>query len=293
MNDSAGVTMSRRNQQHTLSKPNSEPSGQASSPRPRARPSGRRPKAGWVPNQHGAWAMLVTPYALGAVWAAVHGRMDVGVVLLLPFWVVGYFAFFAVSQWLKSGLKPRFVAASLTYLCLAGVLGLAVVLLRPSWLWWIGAFAPLAAVALWSSWRRRERSLLSGGVTVAVACLLPLVIATPGPGVQVPLGLAAVCFAYFFGTVLYVKTMIRERDSRGYLVLSVAWHGAWIAGVWALPGMVTWPLSLLFGLLAVRSALVPWLARRRGIRPSPKAVGIGEVVATLGLVGASLPSILA
>lgn len=38
-------------------------------------------------------------------------------------------------------------------------------------------------------------------------------------------GAAAGAFAYFFGTVLYVKTLIRERGNRAYLIASVAWHG--------------------------------------------------------------------
>ena len=57
-----------------------------------------------MPNQHGAWAMLASPLAVGILAggpAWVH-------VPLTALWFVGYFAFFATSLWLKARRRPRY-----------------------------------------------------------------------------------------------------------------------------------------------------------------------------------------
>ena len=59
----------------------------------------RRRPAGWVPNQHGAWAMLILPLAVGALRAGprwVH-------LWLLAAWLIGYLAFQATAGWLPVG----------------------------------------------------------------------------------------------------------------------------------------------------------------------------------------------
>lgn len=84
--------------------------------------------------------------------------------------------------------------------------------------------------------------------------------------------------AYFAGTVFYVKSAIRERDNRSFLALGVAFHAACtIAMLWLSP----W-LALVFALLTVRAAVVP------PRRLSPKALGIGEIVATILVAVVSL-----
>ena len=52
----------------------------------------RRP-AGWVPQQHGAWAMLVVPYLVGAGMALRRGASLPWLAALGCFWLLGYFAF--------------------------------------------------------------------------------------------------------------------------------------------------------------------------------------------------------
>ena len=54
--------------------------------------------AGWVPQQHGAWAMLASPLALGALASGLSWIH----LPLAAFWVAGYFLFSASSMWLKS-----------------------------------------------------------------------------------------------------------------------------------------------------------------------------------------------
>lgn len=242
---------------------------------------GRRPAAypdrvsrrapGWVPNQHGAWAMLATPLLVGIL--SSHPRWVH--LPLTAFWFVGSFAFFATGLWLKAPPRRRLALRRplVTYAAGAGALGLLVLALSPGLGRWAPAFVLPMAIGLWSSWKRDERSLLSGVATTAGSCLMTLVAHDAGGGTDRTRAwvLAGVLAAYFVGTVLYVKTMIRERDQPVFHWLSMGFHSAATLAMVAVSG---W-LVVVFAALAVRASVVP------AFRFSPKAVGIGEIVATV------------
>lgn len=231
---------------------------------PRGRRSRRRRGPGWVPNQHGAWAMLVVPVVVGA--AAVGPTWWHG--LLLVTWLVAYLAFYATGLWLRARRRPRYLPPVRAYGVATALLGVVLLVTEPGLLRWGVAYGPLLAVSLWLSARRQDRSLVSGLVTVAAACLMTVVAG--GPWVA-----AGILFAYFAGTVLYVKTMIRERGSRPMLVASVGAHAA----ATVLVGLVSPWLAGLFGLLTVRAVVVPLVWPRA----TPRAIGFGEVAASLAV----------
>lgn len=283
--------------------------------------TGRGRAPGWVPRQHGAWAMLAVPLVVGVV----HAGPAWWHLLLAATWLVGYLAFQAAGLLLKARGRPRHRPPLLAYGAATAALGLPLLLVRPSLLWWAPLYAVLLTVSLAASWRRAERSLLNDGVTMAAACLLAAVAHTPvdvpvaaaataarsGPAAAV-LGLTggsaaawqlvALLALYFFGTALYVKTMIRERGNPAMLTASITWHLLAVAAVTLVmaagPGaapseaaLVTGgaatpldpllgpPLGLFFALLTVRAALVP----RRWPHATPKAIGLGEVAASVVL----------
>lgn len=233
----------------------------------------KRRSPGWVPNQHGAWAMLATPLLVGILatqprW--VH-------LPLTAFWFVGYFAFFAAGLWLKAPARrrPRLVKPLLTYAVSSALLGALTVALWPDLVRWAPLFLLPLGVGLIASWKRDERSLWSGVATSAGSCLMTLVSYDGGGGTDWTRAwlLTGVLAAYFVGTVLYVKTMIRERDEPAYHWLSMLGHSAaTVAMGWISPWLV-----LVFAALTIRAAIVP------AFRLTPKVVGIGEVVATLAV----------
>ncbi len=253
-------------------------------------------RAGWVPKQHGAWAMLITPWLLGAALRARSGQPEwVAEIALLAFWLAAYLVFQAASTWLKAAPVRRgsYVAPVLTYGGVAAALGVFTWwLLGVRAAWWVPAFVPLLAYAWWLAWRRRERSLAGGVVTVAAAALMGLVARYLVPQVPDAEAVAVVlaCFAYFTGTVLYVKTMIRERGRPVWLWASVGFHAAatlgfvvaWLVGG---PRCLPWVALVLAG-CTVRALAVPWFGRRRVV--TPQAIGLAEVAVTLALVLACL-----
>lgn len=234
--------------------------------------------------------MLIVPFAVGALDAGPSWRH----LPLLFAWLVGYFAFFAAGLWLRSRGKRRYWPPVRTYGVLTVVLGLVVIAVEPDALHWAVVFLPLLAFSLWCSWRRADRSLLNDGVTVLAACLMTVVAAgfgerlgepgTPGlaglawlPGAdqERPWVLTGLLLAYFASTVLYVKTMIRDRGDVGRYRLSVIYHAAV-----CVPVAVASPwLGALFVALAIRAAVVP----KRWPGVTAATIGVGEIVASLTL----------
>lgn len=256
---------------------------------------------GWVPKQHGAWAMLLTPFAIGASERARANTAGWWLVSLLLCWVLGYFAFNAASLWLRSTprRRPERQLPVLVYAGASAAFGiLTATVVGWSLLWWIIPFLPLLGATLWLVTHGKERSVASGGLTVAAASLMTLVARFPDPSAllgtfdtsstQRVLGLTLAVFGYFFGTILYVKTMIRERGSQTWLNVSLGWHTLCTASaagavLWAGAGR-WWPLFFL--VTTVRAWILPKMAEKRPVRPL--FVGAFEAVLTLTLVGLSL-----
>lgn len=231
--------------------------------------------------------MVIMPYVLALIWSLAAGTFQPAVLVLGPTWLLGYFAFFAAGLWLKSRFKPRYRNAVVVYSGITVVLGGVLLLLSPQWWVWGLVFGPLTALGLWFSWKRDERSLLSDLTTVAAACLLPLVV---DPSLY---GVALVCFGYFFGTVFYVKTNIRERGRVDYIVYSVAWHLAFtvLFAVWDV-GLGRWWLVAFFAATTLRAWLVPSLGVMRSRPVSTRALGLWEIATTLVLTAILVPALL-
>ncbi|MGH4034557.1 YwiC-like family protein [Actinomycetota bacterium Odt1-20B] len=247
--------------------------------RPATKKRGRRH---WLPNQHGAWAMLAVPFLAGTLlgspsWAHLP---------LFVAWLAGYVAAFHAQQWVRlrriarnPRAPRRHVRPGLVAGAVCAVFG--VPLLWPySWLLLAAACAlPFLAVNALYAALNKERALANGLVAVVPACGMLLVAYHLGGGsVADAWRPALACLLYFAGTVPYVKTMIRERGSRAYYRASVAYHVLAVAAAYALS---PW-LAPLFMAYALRAALLPG----KGLKVA--VVGATEVVGSLLLLGALL-----
>ncbi len=268
--------------------------------------------SGWLPNYHGAWAMISVPVILGIL---LSGFRPIHCLLLASWWI-GYFAFFATGLWLRAQRKAALFAPvkayGLAFIVCAIVLGA----LAPYLLWWVILYAPLVVITAWASVHHQERSLLNDTVTVVAACLtLPVAydvgingvcFSSIGAGglwgsgwfastscatlLHQPIGwqitdwyavwlITLLVLGYFMGTVFYVKTNIRQRKSDIYLWVSVIFHLAFtvLAFVMAKRGIVIWAHAYLWLILTLRSLVIPLYGRKKRWL-SPKQIGIGEVV---------------
>lgn len=249
-----------------------------------------RRSQGWMPNQHGAWFMLFIPPLMGLIlqpsWAALP---------LLITWWAGYFTYFAITIWAKGRLRPKHLPPVLTYGAITALAGIAALITQWQLIAWLPIFAPIIAVAVYETIKRRERSLVSGWSTVlAAAMMLPTVasISTSGTpaAVSADLWWATAWFAlYFGGSIYYVKTLIRDFGNHARFIQSVGFHAAVFIGAVALAVAQphTWPVAVVGALLAARSYAVPHIAQRRGKRIPPKYVGMIDGVVTVFVVAAA------
>ncbi|MEU7171939.1 YwiC-like family protein [Micromonospora tulbaghiae] len=238
----------------------------------RRRPARRRSVRQFIPPQHGAWAMLLVPWLAGVLVAGFHWAH----VPLLGAWLAGYLLSYYALQAVKTRRLSRFRPQLLLYGPITAALCLLVVAVRPQLLAYAPAYALLLALNVFYARRRRERALLNDLIFVVQSCLMVFVAASvAGTGLSPVTPAFTVVLLYFTGTVLYVKTMIRERGSASYYWASVIYH-VFALGVAA---CLSVPIAAVVALLLARSAVLP------RYRLTPKHVGIIEVVtSTLVLI---------
>jgi hypothetical protein len=208
--------------------------------------------------------MLLMPYLVGVVCAGPSWPQ----LPLLVAWIGGYLLSYYVFLAVKTRQLSRVRQQVLVYSVVTAPAALLVLVLRPELLAFAPLYAVLVAVNAWYAWRRSERALLNDLAAVIQGCLMVLVAA--GAAGVAPLAVLepfVLVLLYFAGTVLFVKTMIRERGDPRYLKGSIAFHAA--AAVAA--GVIAWPLALPFGWFLVRAA---WLPHRS---LTPKQVGFVEI----------------
>jgi hypothetical protein len=224
--------------------------------------------------------LLVGVLAGGAAW--VH-------LPLAAFWFAGYFAFFATSLWLKASRRAKWFPPVRAYGVLSLVLGAVVLAMQPGLARWAPLFVVPLGIGLYAAAHRQDRALVSGLATTAGSALMTVVAYDAGPGSDLARAwqLALVQFLYFAGTVFYVKTVIRERDNPAFRWLSVGFHVLALLVVATVFGLVendgtAWPLLVVFGALLARAVAVP------PYRPTPRQVGMAEIVATVAVATTSL-----
>lgn len=237
--------------------------------------------ARWLPDQHGAWAMLAVPFLAGALLAPRPGWAHAP---LFVAWLLGYIAVFHAQQWLRlhaRGLRSarRHERPAVAFGAAFAVTGVWPAVAHP-WLVVAALLAvPFVAVNTYYAWRGRERALANGLAAVVPACGMLMVAARLGGlGPAESWAPALACLLYFAGTVPYVKTMIRERNSRGYRVGSVAYHAVALGAAAVLS---PW-LAIPFTAYLARAAALPG----RGL-PVP-VVGATELACAVALL-ATLP----
>lgn len=236
------------------------------------RPRAPRPvRRGFLPRQHGAWAMLGVPFAVGV---AASGPSWVHLPLLIG-WVAAYLASSYALLGLKTRRPGRVRPQVLVWTAVAAPAAAVVLAARPSLWAFVPLLAVLVAIRAWYAARRDERAIVNDLVAATQACLVVPIAAEAGGA---PLGTgwlaAGVLFAYFAGTSFYVKTMIREQGSLRWRRRSVLVHAVAALAAW----LVAWPVGALFTWFLVRAVVLPHH------RLAPRTVGLLEVANSVALL---------
>lgn len=240
-----------------------------------------------IPPQHGAWAFLAVPLILGL---AISGVTWPGVIFAVT-WVLAYPASyylgraFAVrtrrGEWSRIARRERSAAAPWAVAAGCGALVLAV--RQPVLLIVGGALALVWWVSVRLAVAGRERGFGNDLLLVAQSLVaLPLLwFVTTGswsvpPSVWLAVG---VCATYFVGSVIHVKSLIRESGDRRWHIADVVFHV--LALAWAAVALV---LLVPFGLALGRAVVM-----RPGLRPG--VIGAVEIVVSVAVVAAVLVAV--
>lgn len=258
----------------------------------------------WVPNQHGAWAMLILPIAAGMFTGLVPSGSYRSAEVWLTFlgicvaWMTGYFCFFAFGLWFKArsaARKKQYFTPMVTYGSTSAAGAVLALCLHPELIFWAIPFSVLVAIALWEIYLKRPRSLASGiSTTVASALMYPVMVGVgcshPDAASPCAISTTVVIALYFVGTIFYVKSIIREKGNQSFYRVSVVYHAiaCAVAVVATVPlmllGMQIVPsiagLIVLFASLA-RAITVPPKAQENPQQWTPKKAGLREIPLTL------------
>jgi len=229
--------------------------------------------------------MLIAPVLTGGIVAGFGWPQAA----LMVAWLAAYLAFMAIRGWLGHN-RQWYTVPALVYAGLSAACVVCLLVWRPALAWWALPLALLLGASLLLIRAGRERTVLNDALLIGASCLMIVVAVTSGRlSSSVGLGdfldgvalgkawlMAAIFAGYFWGTIFYVKTMIRERGKWGWYVASVAYHLALVA-----PAFLVNPwLGGMSVVILLRAALVP----RAWPRAKPKQIGLGEVAVTVALV---------
>lgn len=222
-------------------------------------------KAAYVPNQHGAWAMLILPFLFGisaseAKWLQLP---------LFACWLLVYLFSFPVLQWVKTGKSERYRRPAIAYGILLTPVAIGILAVEPKLFWFTLPILPLFLINLYYAKKKDERALINDVAAILLFSYIvfPVWFVGGGGDYSTAVELFALSALYFVGTAFYVKTIIRERNNPAYYLASILYHaGLTLVGTLLDPWLVL-PMSVLLA----RAAVLP------KIGVTAKQAGITEI----------------
>jgi hypothetical protein len=226
--------------------------------------------------------MLAVPFLLGIA----ASRPDPWQLVLAATAVTGYLASAAAQARLRARRRDGSPVSLLTYGALFGVSGLVLVVTHPALLAGLAVLIPAGAITLGGARPGTRRDLANSLAQVAQALVLVPAAALVSGAFDGGRVVAAtlVGAAYLVGTVLVVRSVIRERDNRAFAAASISFHGALVLGAVAFLPLA---YAVLAAALAARAATLPAIQRRLAGTPRPLRpvqVGVVEIVAAAAVV---------
>ncbi len=238
------------------------------------------------PPQHGAWAFLIVPAIIVSFLGAGNG---IGLIFLLT-WVSGY----PVSYFLGRALIMRIRRGSWTAKARTELrsaipwivitfLGTSLLMALRPWVSLYGIFVlAIWSVSVYLSWIGRERGITNDLLLVGLASMEPVLMYQVAKNHSslngIPQGIwtaAVMAMLFFAGSVVHVKSLIREVKNRNWHTGSVVYHLVVLAVLLAVAR--PWYLAVPFSLALVRTILV-----KPGLRPG--TLGVVELGVSIALI---------
>jgi hypothetical protein len=240
------------------------------------------PRHRWLPRHHGAWAMLLLPLLVGVA----ASRPDPWQLVLGGAALSGYLLSATAEAWARARRNPAYRGPILAYGAAFGVLGLSLAVAFPVLLLALLVVVPAGAAVFGGARPGNRRDLVNSLAQVAQALVLVPAAAHVAGAFEPDRVIAgtAIAAGYLLGSVLVVRSVLRERGNDAFAAVSVGFHVALVlAAVAYLPGAYAW----LAAGLALRAATLPVLQRRLAGSPRPLRpihVGLVEMAASIAVV---------
>lgn len=240
----------------------------------------------WLPRQHGAWALLALPILVGIA----ASRFVPGHLLLAAAAAAAYLASATLQAWLRARRRAAYLPSIVAYSAATVLFGVPLLVMEPRLVLAAIVVVPAGALTLAVARPGTPREMVLSLAHVAQASVLvPAAMLLAGETSGWVLGAAtAIAAAEMAGSVLAVRSVIRERDNVGFAARSVGYHAAITL---AAAAFLPWAYAALGVFLAARAVGLP-LAQRRlvsnGRALRPVYVGLVEAVASVALVAVTL-----
>jgi len=244
-----------------------------------------------LPKEHGAWAMLYVPFAVGALVAA---RFHLSLILLLAAVSFVFVSREPMLDWYRALSRGKPAAESrrmmILYLSLGALFSLALVIgYRMWWMLALGALIVLLlGTNLYQAGRREDRTVLAETTAIfGLTLTAPAAYCVAREAWDITgLLLWLMCILYFTSSVFYVKLRVHWLNRRRQSHRQPSWRRCAVYHTFLAAGLISLALS---GNLSsfVLIAFAPVLARSfwQLVRPATqinlKRVGVLEILYSL------------
>lgn len=221
----------------------------------------------FMPKQHGAWAMLIIPFWLGAASSELIWQH-------IPFfigWLLLYLATYPLLLMFKGKKLEFYRKWALIYTVPAIAFLMVPLFTQPTIVYFGFSMIPFFILNAYFSSRNKDRALLNDFSAIIVFAIAGLASSYLPAGTinQGAIIVFAASVLFFTGSTFYVKTMIREKKNANFKWISWGYH------------LLVPVLWLSFGGIALAAAMIPSLIRAIAFYGRPLSVmkvGIYEIM---------------
>ncbi|MGV2940787.1 YwiC-like family protein [Mesobacillus sp. LC4] len=200
----------------------------------------------FMPKQHGAWAMLIIPFWLGAAASEIiwqHVPFFIG-------WLLLYLGTYPLLLMFKKKKIPFYRKWALIYITPALAFLMVPLFTTPSIVSFGLAMIPFFVINAYFSAKNKDRALLNDLSAIVVFSIAGLASSYLPNGEinENSLLVFASSILFFTGSTFYVKTMIREKKNSQFKWISWTYHllvpvlwlaaGEFIVAVAAVPSLI-------------------------------------------------------
>lgn len=176
----------------------------------------------FLPKQHGAWAMLIIPFWLGAFVSGVIWQH-------IPFfagWILLYLATYPLLLLFKKKKVDYYRKWMFIYLLPSIMLLLVPLIHQPAIILFGAAMVPCFLINMYFSSINKDRAIWNDFSAIIAFCIAGLAssfLSSGEIGMQAIIASISSC-AFFIGSTFYVKTMIREKKNASFKWISWGYH---------------------------------------------------------------------